>query len=239
MIGQQDGERLRREAVDVDPGHEGFGGGREGPVDGPVLVHAFVYVFEEFFGQPGTQAVLLGLDGGAVCLPCCVQVCRRRVTQAVAVIAGVERAVEEEDAVGQGMGQIVFGRVEDALAAGMIEGAEAPQRHAQGKAQVIRGRFGIVFRCVGRQRSAFGAVDRGLRPFLGVAPGGWAGMFEFYRDFVVGFVNSKCTIDLIENFIRIRNRKDWESIDISGLIVDSWIERLSNGRRYVGVKETS
>ena len=69
-------------------------------MDGPVLVHVFVYLFEELLGHPGAQALFLGLEGGAVLLPRGVQPCRRRVAQAVALIGGVEGAIEEEEAMG-------------------------------------------------------------------------------------------------------------------------------------------
>src|SRR5690606_689624 len=99
-----------------------------------------------------------------------------RVAEAVAVVGVVQGGVEEEDAVGQRVAEIRGARVEDAVAVR----AEAAEGHAEGKAQVIRGRLGVEGFDVSGERRALGAIDRGLGPFLGVAPGRGAGALEFY-----------------------------------------------------------
>ena len=134
-------------------------------MDRPVLVHPLVHVAEELEPQPGAQ-VRARIDGGAVLGPGRVQDPSCGLAETVAVIVGVQGAVQEQDALGQGVGEVVLGRVEDALALR----AEAAEGHAEGEAQVIGRGLGVVFRLVGRQRCAFGAVDGSLCPGLGVAP---------------------------------------------------------------------
>ena len=82
--------------------------------------------------------------------------------EAVAEVVRLERAVEEEDAGGQRVREIVLRRVEDALAVR----AEAAEGDAEGEAQMIGGRLGIVLGFVGRERCAFGAIDGGSGPSL-------------------------------------------------------------------------
>ena len=82
------------------------------------------------------------------------------------------------------MGEISAGGIEDAglVACGglalLIDGGEAAQGNAEGKAQMIRGGLGVEFFCVVRQWGAFWAVDALLGPVLRVAPGRWTWPME-------------------------------------------------------------
>ena len=156
-------------------------------MDGPVLVHSLVDIGKEAEAQPGAQ-LGLGIDGGAVLAPGVVQPLCRGVAEAVAAIVGVEGAVEKADAGRQGVVEGVLRRVEDALAPLFARMAEAAEGDAEGERKVIGRRLGVFNRLVGRQRRALGAVDGGLRPFLGMAPGGGTGLAELDGGFTVGFV---------------------------------------------------
>ena len=52
MVGQENLEGSLIHAMDVDPGHKGFAGGAQRPVDRAVLIHALVHVLEEVQPQP-------------------------------------------------------------------------------------------------------------------------------------------------------------------------------------------
>ena len=70
-------------------------------MDGPILVHPLVDVLEEVEGEPVAETAL-GADSRAKGGPGFVQRGGGRVTEAVAVVAGGKRGVEEEEAVGEG-----------------------------------------------------------------------------------------------------------------------------------------
>ena len=135
-------------------------------------------------------------DRRGVLRPRGVQRPGRRVTQAVAAVLGIQRRVEEEDAVRECVRQVRGGRVEDALGRGACR-AEPAEGDAQGEAQVVGGGFGVKFLDVLGERSAFGAVDGGLSPVLGVTPRGGAGAAELDGGFAVRFVNAKGCTDLV------------------------------------------
>ena len=107
--------------------------------------------------------------------------------KAVAAILGVERGVEEEDPVRERVREISGGGVEDALG-GAADWAEATESDTKGEAQVVGGGFGVQLLDVLGERGALWAVDSGLSPVLGVAPGGGAGAVELDGGFTVGFV---------------------------------------------------
>ena len=117
-----------------------------------------------------------------------MQGCGRRVAKAVAAIFGVERGVEEEDAVRECVREVRGGGVEDALG-GAARRAEAAEGDAEGEAQVVGGGLGVQLLDVLGEWSALGAVDGGLGPLLGVAPGGGAGPAELDGGFAVRFVD--------------------------------------------------
>ena len=162
-------------------------------MDGPVLVHALVDVLEEVEGQPIAQASL-GADRRAVLGPGGVQRRGRGVAEAVAAVLGVERGVEEEDAVRERVREVRGGRVEDALG-GAVGRAEAAEGDAEGEAQVVGGGLGVELLDVIGERRALRTVDGGLGPVLGVAPGGGAGTAELDGGLTVGFVDGKGLFD--------------------------------------------
>ena len=161
-------------------------------MDGPVLVHALVDVREAVEGQPIAQASLRAVRR-AVLGPGGVQRLGRGVAEAVAAILGIERGVEEEDAVRKRVREVRSGRLEDTLgsAAGKAEAAESD---AKGEAQVVGRGLGVELFDVIGERRALGAVDGGLGPVLGVAPGGGAGTAELDGGLTVGFVDSKVSV---------------------------------------------
>ena len=110
--------------------------------------------------------------------------------KAVAAILGVERGVQEEDAVRECVREIRGSRVEDALGGAACR-AEAAEGDAKGEAQVVGGGFGVQLLGVLGERRALGTVDGGLGPVLGVAPRGGAGAAELDGGFTVGFVDGK------------------------------------------------
>ena len=79
---------------------------------------------------------------GRVLRPGGVQRCGRRVAKAVAAILGIERGVEEEDAVRERVREVRGSRVEDALSGGARR-AEPAESDAEGEAQVVSGGFGV------------------------------------------------------------------------------------------------
>jgi hypothetical protein len=135
-------------------------------MNGPILVHPLVDVFEEIEGEPLAQAVAIGPDDRAVLRPCLLQLGGGCMSETVASVLAVESAIEEENARRQRVRQVILNRVEDPLAVR----AEAAERHAERKAQMIGRRLRIVLGLVGRQRLADGAVDSHLRPLLSVTP---------------------------------------------------------------------
>ena len=141
VVGEQHPQGLVGHPVDGHPGHEGPARRGERPVDGAALVHALVDVLEEVEGQPLAQAAPRA-DRRGVLPPRGVQRPDRRVTQAVAAVPGVQRGVEEEDAVRERVRQVRGGRVEDALGGGAGR-AEPAEGDAEGEAQVVGGGLGV------------------------------------------------------------------------------------------------
>ena len=87
-------------------------------------------------------------------------------SETVASVVAVKRAVEKQDAFRQRMREVVLRRVEDALAVR----AEAAERYTKRITQVVGRWLGVLLGRVGRQRRTFRPVDRDLRPLLRVAP---------------------------------------------------------------------
>ncbi|MCY1013411.1 hypothetical protein OV079_49370 [Nannocystis pusilla] len=164
MVGEERAQSRVVPAVDRDPGDEGPLLGRYRPVDRPVVVHLAVEL-KKLVGEVAAQVAAAG-DRRAVLLPGAHNPARCRVPEAVAVIAGVEGGVDEEDPVREGVREIVLARVENALAVR----AEPPQRDAEGEREMIGHRLGVVLRGVNRERSALGTIDGRLGPLLGVSP---------------------------------------------------------------------
>jgi hypothetical protein len=107
--------------------------------------------------------------------------------KAVAAILGVEGGVEEEDAVRQGVRQVSRAGVQDALGVAAY-GGEAAESDAEREAQMVCGGFGVGLLDILGQRRALGAVDGGLCPVLGVAPGGRPRTAELDGRFTMRFV---------------------------------------------------
>ena len=82
--------------------------------------------------------------------------------------------------------------------------AEAAEGDAEGEAQVVGGGLGVELLDVLGERRALGAVDGGLGPVLGVAPGRRAGAPELDGGFAVRFVDVKGAIDAFDRCRRIR-----------------------------------
>ena len=154
-------------------------------------------ILEEVEGQPVTQAPL-GADRGSVLRPGSVQRRGRGVAKAVAAILGVERGVEEEDPVRERVREVRGSRGEDALGGGARR-AETAEGDAKSEAQVVRGGLGVQLLGVLGERRALGAVNGGLGPILGVAPGGGAGTPELDGGFAVRFVDGEGSLDDAED----------------------------------------
>ena len=87
-----------------------------------------------------------------------------------------EGAVEEENAVRQRCGEIVFGWIENSFAIG----SKAAQSNADGKADVIGWGLGIEFFDMLRQRCSLYSIHSELCPLLSMPPRRRAGLFELY-----------------------------------------------------------
>ena len=95
--------------------------------------------------------------------------------------------------------------------------AEAAEGDAEGEAQMIGGRLGVVLGLVGRQRCAFGAVDGGLGPGLGVAPGGWAGCLNSTEGSRWDSCSRNALSTVPKMLVSIGDRGKRKSVDVSNL----------------------
>ena len=89
-----------------------------------------------------SRRLRLRADRRAVLRPGGVQRLGRGMAKAVAAILGVERGVEEEDAVRECVREVCGSRVEDALGGAACR-AEAAESDAEGEAQVVGGGLGV------------------------------------------------------------------------------------------------
>ena len=129
---------------------------------------------------------------------------------------GFERAVEEEDAGGERVRQVVLGRVEDALAVR----AEAAEGDAEGEAQVVGGGSGSYSGSYGGSGVPSGRSTAALRPVLGVAPRGGTGRAELDEGSRCDSCSVKAGSIAIEDIARHRlNSKSGKSIDVADLEV--------------------
>ena len=130
-------------------------------MDRAALVHLAVDVLEELRAEVVAE-VRPFVDRAAVLCPGGVERLRRVVAEAVAKVVRFERAVEEEDAGGERVREIVLRRVEDAFTVR----AEATEGDAERVAHVVGRRLGVVLRFVRRKRSRL----RGDRPRIEPTP---------------------------------------------------------------------
>jgi hypothetical protein len=144
-----------------------------------------MHVGEEVVAQVVAQVLALAVDRGGVLGPGCVQEGGGGVAEAVGGRVGGQRAVEEQDAVREGVAEVRGLRIEDAE---LARGVEAAERRAEGEAEVVGGGLGVEDLGVGREGGVLGAVDGELGPVLGVAPGAGTGVFELDGGLAVGFV---------------------------------------------------
>jgi hypothetical protein len=108
------------------------------------------------------------------------------VAEAVGGRVGGQRAVEEQDAVREGVAEVRGLRIEDAE---LARGVEAAERTPSAKLRWSVAGSGSRVSVVGREGGVLGAVDGELGPVLGVAPGAGAGALELDGGLAVGLVD--------------------------------------------------
>ena len=157
------------------------------------------------------------------------------VGEVVAGLWGGQGVVEEEDAVGEGVVEGVFGRVDDAGAIGV----EAAEGDAEGVGEVVGGGFGVEDFGVGGERVAFGAVDGELGPVLGVAPGGGAGVEVLDGGLAVGLVEGEGLVDLRHDHRCSRHGCHWQPVDVAHQEMNPWVQRRKDSFSGRGVHQTT
>jgi len=237
VVGQEHLEGVVSPAVDRDPGHEALLLGREGEVNGPLLVALQVVVGKE----PGSQVLVQGGLGGdprAVGGPGVVQGRAGGVGQAVSA-AGVEGASSNKQysmrqrrggrLVQQRilLGSVAFGQnIGAALAFGHRSGggAEAAQGHAQCKGQVVQRSRLRVQRFPGRQGRARRAVHGLLRPSLSPGPAGGAGLLELDRGLAVGLVLGEGLLQAGHDHVCRLDGEEGETVDVADFEVHAGVQ---------------
>jgi len=220
VVGQEHLQGVVPPAVDGNPGHEVLLLGREGEVNGPLLVALQVVVGEE----PEAQVLVQGGLGGdprAVGGPGVVEGRAGGVGQAVSAAGAEGGSSNKQYAMRQRRRRRL---VQKAFAVG----PEAAQGHAQREGQVVQGGLLRVHRFPGWQGRAGRAVHGLLSPGLSPGPAGGAGLPELDRGLAVGLVLAEGLVQAGHDLVRRLDGEEGQAVDVAGLKMDRWIERCQN-----------